>query len=133
MGSYYFKNDVDYEPGQPFLGGGEQALAGDQAAGVIRALDVTTGAKRWEFELHSPPWAGVLSTAGGLVFGGTNEGNFFALDGARGNVLWHFQTGGPIRANPMSFSIDGRQHVAIAGGNAIFVFALPPTRPPRQD
>lgn len=126
MGSYYFKTEADYEPGQPFLGGGEQALGGDEASGVIRALDVTTGEKRWEFELHSPPWAGVLSTAGGLVFGGTDEGNFFALDEANGNVLWQFQTGGAIRANPMSFSIDGQQHVAIAAGSAIFVFALTP-------
>jgi alcohol dehydrogenase (cytochrome c) len=128
MGSRYFKTDVDYEPGQPFLGGGEQALGGDQAAGVIRALAVTTGQKRWEFPLHSPPWAGVLSTAGGLVFGGTDEGNFFALDDRTGEPLWDFQTGGAIRANPISFAVDGRQQIAIAAGNAIFVFGLPRAR-----
>jgi alcohol dehydrogenase (cytochrome c) len=126
MGSHYFKTEADYKPGQPFLGGGEQALGGDQASGAIRALDVATGRQQWEFELHSPPWAGVLSTAGGLVFGGTNEGNFFALDEATGNALWQFQTGGAISANPMSFAIDGRQHVAIAAGGALFVFGLPP-------
>ncbi len=125
MGSYYFKGEVEYEPGKPFLGGGEQALGGDQASGVIRALEVMTGERRWEFKLHSPPWAGVLSTAGGLVFGGSNEGNFFALDDRTGKALWQFQTGGAIRANPMSFSIDGRQHVAVAAGNAILVFGLP--------
>jgi alcohol dehydrogenase (cytochrome c) len=65
-----------------------------------------------------------LSTAGGLVFGGSNEGNFYALDGNTGKPLWDFQTGGGIVANPISFLIDGKQHVAIAAGQAVFVFGL---------
>jgi alcohol dehydrogenase (cytochrome c) len=64
---------------------------------------------RWEFKLHSPPWAGVLSTAGGLVFGGSDEGNFYALDALTGKPLWDFQTGGPMFSNPISFALDGRQ------------------------
>jgi alcohol dehydrogenase (cytochrome c) len=125
MGAYYFKGEAKYEPGKSFLGGGEQAIRGDKAEGFVRALDLMTGTKKWEFKLHSPPWAGILSTAGGLVFGGTNEGNFFALDDQTGEALWQFQTGGAIRANPVSFSLDGKQHVAIAAGNAILVFGLP--------
>ena len=125
MGSLYFKGEAEYIPGTFFTAGGEQALSGDDASGAVRALEVETGQVRWEFPLHSPPWAGVLSTAGGLVFGGTNEGNFFALDALTGEAMWEFQTGGEIRANPISFSIDGKQHVAIAAGQALFVFALP--------
>ncbi|MDH4066915.1 MAG: PQQ-dependent dehydrogenase, methanol/ethanol family, partial [Acidobacteriota bacterium] len=64
-------------------------------------------------------------TAGGLVFGSTNEGNVFALDAGTGRPLWDFQTGGACIANPISFQIDGRQHVATACGRALFVFALP--------
>ena len=79
---------------------------------------------KWEFRLHSPPWAGVLSTAGGLVFGGTNEGQVFALDAATGEVRWRFQTGGAVHSNPIAFSIDGAQRIAIASGYAIFVFGL---------
>lgn len=124
MGAYYLKGEAVYVPGEYFLGGGEQALTGDEAYGAIRALDAMTGNKKWEFNLHSPPWAGVLSTAGGLVFGGTNEGNVFALHARTGEALWEFQTGGAIRANPISFSIDGMQYVAIAAGNAMFVFGL---------
>jgi alcohol dehydrogenase (cytochrome c) len=100
-------------------------LAGDAAYGAVRALDVLTGKLRWEFKLHSPPWAGLLSTAGGLVFGGSEEGNFFALHAETGQSLWQFQTGGRVHANPVSFAIDGRQHIAIASGNAILVFGLP--------
>jgi alcohol dehydrogenase (cytochrome c) len=66
-----------------------------------------------------------MATAGGLVFGGTQEGHIFALDAATGEPLWSFFTGSPVRTNPMSFLIDGRQHVAMAGGNALFVFGLP--------
>ena len=90
----------------------------------MRALDVKTGKQAWDFKLPSPPWAGVMATAGGLVFGGSNEGNFFALDATTGKPLWQFQTGGAIRSGPMSFLADGKQHVAVAGGHALFVFAL---------
>jgi alcohol dehydrogenase (cytochrome c) len=125
MGAYYFKGEAKYVPGKEFMAGGEQALLGDEAYGAIRALDVLTGKLKWEFRLQSPLWSGVLSTAGGLVFGGTNEGSLFALDAETGKALWDFQTGGPVRSNPISFSLDGRQYVASAAGFSIFVFALP--------
>ena len=124
MGSHYFKSEVEYEPGEYFMGGGERALAGDDASGAIRALDVATGEMRWEFRQHSPPWAGVLSTAGGLVFAGSEEGNFYALDARTGEPLWQFQTGGDVRSNPIAFQIDGRQRVAVAAGRALLVFGL---------
>jgi alcohol dehydrogenase (cytochrome c) len=124
MGSVYYKAEVEYEPGQPFLGGGEQALSGDEASGAIRALDALTGELRWEFELKSPPWAGVMATAGGLVFGGSNEGNVFALDMRDGKPLWDFQTGAAIRTNPMSFAVDGKQRIATTGGKTLYVFGL---------
>jgi alcohol dehydrogenase (cytochrome c) len=76
----------------------------------------------WEFPLHSPPWSGVLSTAGGLVFGGANEGHFFALNAATGKPLWRFPTGGPVQSNPVSFMSNGKQLVAVAAGHALFVF-----------
>ena len=124
MGAVYYKADVEYEEGEPFLGGGEQALRGDDAAGAIRALDVLTGRQQWEFMLHSPPWAGVMATAGGLVFGGSDEGNIFALDAASGKPLWDFQSGGAVRTNPMSFAVDGKQRVVSTSGGTMFVFGL---------
>ncbi len=124
-GSYYFKSDVEFKPGTFFAGGGERAIDGDEKAwGAIRALEVTTGKLKWEFRLHTPAWAGVLATAGGLVFSGSNEGNFYALDAETGKPLWEIQTGAAITANPIGFLIDGKQHVAIAAGQALFVFGL---------
>jgi alcohol dehydrogenase (cytochrome c) len=66
----------------------------------------------------------VLSTAGGLVFGGTDEGDVFALDSASGKPLWRFQTGGKIRSNPMSYQSDGKQFITMAAGSAVFTFGL---------
>ena len=125
MGAVYYKSEAEYEPGKPFMGGGEQALSGDDAAGSVRALDVRTGELRWKFPLLSPPWAGVMATAGGLVFGGSNEGNFYALDAETGKSLWDFTAGAAARSNPISFQVDGRQMVAMAAGGALFVFGLP--------
>ncbi len=125
-GSYYFKSDAKFKPGTMYAGGGERAIDGEgKAWGALRALEATTGKLRWEFRLHTPAWAGVMATAGGVIFGGTNEGNFFALDATTGKPLWDFQTGAGIGANPISFSIDGKQHVAIAAGGALLVFGLP--------
>ena len=123
MGSIYFKSDVEYRPGTYYTGGSEKRLD-DEAWGAVRALDVRTGRAVWDFRLPSPPWGGVLSTAGGLVFGGSNEGNVFALDAKTGGALWQFQTGGAIRSSPISFMVDKRQHVTIAGGRAFLTFAL---------
>ena len=123
MGSIYFKTPVEYRPGTYYTGGSEKRLD-EESWGAVRAIDVKTGKQAWDFALPSPTWAGVLSTAGGLVFSGSNEGNFYALDAKTGKPLWQFQTGGLIRSGPMSFAVDGKQHVAVAGGRAIFVFAL---------
>ena len=123
MGSIYFKSGVEYRPGTYYTGGSEKRLD-EESWGAVRAIDVRTGKPEWDFTLPSPPWAGVMATAGGLVFSGSNEGNFFALDAATGRPLWQFQTGGAIRSGPMSFLANGKQHVAIAGGHSLFVFAL---------
>jgi alcohol dehydrogenase (cytochrome c) len=69
--------------------------------------------------------AGVLGTAGGVVFASDPEGSLVALNARTGEKLWHYQTGGDIRSSPISYQVDGTQYVAIAGDSALFVFALP--------
>jgi len=123
-GSLFHKGDAEYKPGGIFTGGSIRGLPGVEPKGSIQALEVETGKMRWEFPLQSPPWAGVLSTAGGLVFASANEGYFFALDAATGKPLWRFQTGGPIFSNPISYWSDGKQHIALAAGHALITFAL---------
>jgi alcohol dehydrogenase (cytochrome c) len=65
-----------------------------------------------------------MATAGGLVIAGSNEGNVFALDAATGKPLWDFQAGGPVRTNPMSFAVDGKQRIVTTAGGTMFVFGL---------
>ncbi|MGH9672124.1 MAG: PQQ-binding-like beta-propeller repeat protein, partial [Bryobacteraceae bacterium] len=123
-GTIYYKEEVRYQPGRWFTAGGNRGIPKIEPVGAIRALRATTGEMAWEFPLRQPPWAGVMATAGGLVFGGTSEGYVFALDAGSGKPLWRFPAGGPVFSAPMSFLSDGRQHVAIAAGNALFAFAL---------
>jgi len=120
----FYKVKPHYKPGAMFEAGFVQNRVGVEPYGAVKALHPFSGKIKWEFKLHSLASGGLLSTAGGLLFGGDRDGNFFALDGRSGKLLWYFQTGGTIWANPISFSVDKKQHVAIAAGQAIFAFAI---------
>jgi len=92
-----------------------------------RAIDIQTGKIAWEVPQVGAPegnYSGVLSTAGGLVFYGETGGGFAAVDAATGETLWHFETGQEWRASPMTYSVNGRQYVAIASGGNILSFDL---------
>jgi alcohol dehydrogenase (cytochrome c) len=98
----------------------------DKAYGALRAIDVTTGARKWEFKYATPSFSGVLSTASGVVFGGDNEGNFMAFNARTGANLWHYQTGSGLwGAAPITYMLDGRQYVVVGSGSAVTAFAVP--------
>jgi len=100
----------------------------DPAKKILRAFNIDTGKAAWQIDLPGPVqsnYAGVLSTAGGLVFFGESSGGFAAVDAATGKYLWHFETNHPIKASPMSYMVGGRQYVAIASGSNVLSFALP--------
>jgi len=123
--SVYRKGEQEYTAGNRYIGSVPLIdLPEDLGNGGIRALNPKTGAKVWEYKLQTKPWAGVLSTAGGLVFGGSDEGYFFALDAATGKEMWRQNLGGIIRANPVTYLVDGKQMVTIAAGNAMFTFGV---------
>lgn len=68
----------------------------------------------------------MLATAGGLVFYGETSGGFAAVDAKAGKTLWHFEAGGSAwKASPMTYTVEGRQYVAIASDANILAFALP--------
>jgi alcohol dehydrogenase (cytochrome c) len=113
-----------YHEGHDFLGSIYVPVKGEKTSGAMRALDPLTGEKKWEFPYSSPPWGGALSTAGNMVFGGDAEGNFIAFDAHTGKDLWHMQLGAAIYSSPITYSVDGRQYVAIPAGAALFAFAL---------
>jgi PQQ-dependent dehydrogenase (methanol/ethanol family) len=122
----YTRETITPKPGEPFTGGDPQEDHKRGAPGAIRAIDPLTGDIRWNFPMHlGSAAAGVLGTAGGVVFASDPEGNLVALDARTGAKLWHYQTGAEIRTSPMSYAVDGKQYVAIAGDSTLFVFGLP--------
>jgi alcohol dehydrogenase (cytochrome c) len=92
----------------------------------VRALDLTTGKLMWEYkQINSRRYgAGLLSTAGGLIFAGDDQGFLTALDARAGKALWHFNTGQQISASPMTYMVDGKQHIALTAGSNVVSFAL---------
>jgi alcohol dehydrogenase (cytochrome c) len=107
------------------VGSGQKEDTG-QFPGAIRAIDPATGNVQWSYDLHQGSWAaGVLATAGGVVFASSKDGNLIALDARTGQHIWHYQTGAEIMSSPISYSVDGRQYVAVSTDGALFTFALP--------
>lgn len=113
--------------GSLFLGSVSTYASGDTVQVGVRALEPTTGAVRWEYS--SPPRTdypmvgGVMTTSGDVLFIGDRT-SFIAFDARTGLRLWDVNLGGTIRANPMTYAVNGRQHVAIPAGNTLFVFRL---------
>lgn len=103
--------------------------------GTLSAIDVATGAIRWQQKTDEPLVGGTLATAGGLVFTGEGNGNFSAFDSQTGKRLWQFNCGAGVNAPPISYEVGGRQYVAVAAGGskiwgyrqggAVVVFTLP--------
>jgi alcohol dehydrogenase (cytochrome c) len=99
-------------------------FAPEESWGKIIAIEPATGEIRWEHRILTPPWSGVMATAGNLVFGGTFEGNVFALDARSGERLWRFAGNDRIYSSPISFLANGRQHVSMPVGDVLITFAL---------
>jgi alcohol dehydrogenase (cytochrome c) len=99
------------------------------ANSTLRALDYRTGKVIWNHELgDGESIAGILTTAGHLLFSADNSGNLLALDPATGKTLWHLNMGGKLDASPMTYQLDGRQYLIFAVQDILYAFALPPTQ-----
>ena len=112
--------EVEYEPGERFMGAqsGLALAPGADHVGEVQAWNVDTGRRVWT---HPYPtsinWGGMLATGGGLVFsGGTNDRKLHAFDAETGKLLWEFPTNSGILAPPSSFTLDGKQYIAIQSG-----------------
>jgi alcohol dehydrogenase (cytochrome c) len=113
--------------------GGRRLVEGKEQWAALRAIDPTTGERRWEHRYRSYPstisldlTGGLMSTASGLVFTGDNDGYFYAFDAASGKELWKYQTGAPVWGSAaISYMLDGKQHVLTTAGLTFIDFALP--------
>jgi alcohol dehydrogenase (cytochrome c) len=96
----------------------------DGIRGGLTAWDPVSGKKVWEAPNKSPFWAGVLSTAGGVVFTGSQTGAFMAFDSKTGKKLWQFQTGSGITGLPIAWEHKGKQYITVTSGSATVYAAL---------
>jgi alcohol dehydrogenase (cytochrome c) len=96
------------------------------ANSTLRALDYRTGKVVWNHELgNGGTIAGILTTAGHLLFTADNSGNLLAVDPATGKTLWHLNVGGDLLASPMTYELDGRQYLIVPTQDNLYAFALP--------
>jgi len=121
-----------------------QITPGTDNVGVIEAISVQTGETVWKREQRAGQLS-LMSTGGGLVFGGDVNGRFRAYDQRTGDVRWEVNLGAPVNGYPITFAVNGKQYVAVSTGgsglalglvsltpdlrpglrNQLFVFALP--------
>jgi len=93
---------------------------------TLRALDYRTGKVVWNHELGDrESLAGILTTAGHLLFSADNSGNLLALDPTTGKNLWHLNAGGRMQASPMTYELDRQQYLIMPVQNILYAFALP--------
>jgi alcohol dehydrogenase (cytochrome c) len=110
---------VDYKVGQRYIG--LENLPAPREAGSpiahVDAIEPLTAKHRWRAPIMDiPHYSAMLATAGGLLFTGKETGEFIAIDIDSGKTVWQFQTGSGINAQPITFTVQGRQYVAIQSG-----------------
>jgi alcohol dehydrogenase (cytochrome c) len=124
--SMYFKREDTWQAGRAFLGGTMRNPQGDKPQKFLRAIDLQTGEVKWEVPQQGFgfSWGGILTTAGGLAIYGEDSGSLVAADVTSGKALWSFAANSSWKASPMTYSFDGKQFVAMAGGSTILAFGL---------
>jgi alcohol dehydrogenase (cytochrome c) len=113
--------------------GGPRRVEGRDQFAALRAIDPTTGERKWEHRFRSYPSSvsldltgGVMTTSTGLLFTGDNDGSFYAFESATGRQLWRADVGAPVWGTaPISYMLDGRQWVVTPAGLKLAAFALP--------
>jgi alcohol dehydrogenase (cytochrome c) len=131
----YHVEEAKYPGGKLWLGGAFKVIASEKQWGRLAAVNIDTGKMAWKFDTEQPLIGGVLATAGNLVFNGEGNGLFRAFDARSGKKLWEYQCGAGVNAPAVSYTVGGKQYVAVAAGgntqldfkrgNSVIVFALP--------
>ena len=130
----YHVETAKYPGGKLWLGGAFKVIPSEKQWGRVAAVNVDTGKLAWKHDTEQPLIGGGLATAGGLFLFGEGNGSFNALDSATGKKLWSFNCGAGANAMPVSYTVKGKQYVAMGcggntqldfkRGNSVFVFSL---------
>jgi alcohol dehydrogenase (cytochrome c) len=134
-----FKKDEEarFIAGQQYFGGSFTWDPVEKSSGWLTAVKASTGEVKWRYESPRPMLASVTATSGDMIFTGELTGDFLAIDGRNGNVVYRFNNGGAIVGGVISYAVKGKQYVAVVSGMAaafwqaqpgatmLTVFALP--------
>ncbi|MBS1820471.1 MAG: PQQ-dependent dehydrogenase, methanol/ethanol family [Acidobacteria bacterium] len=125
--SIFSTKPQEFQEGKAYYSTGARHRPEEDAKKYLLAYDLRKGEFVWRQpqvgDSHS--FAGVMSTASGLVAFGDDAQMFEIIDARTGKPLWHFNTGQAMHSSPMSYAVNGKQYFAVAAGNDLFAFALP--------
>jgi len=134
MPMMYWVNHETLKPPAQWWGG-TTAAKQQGNYGIVSAIDLRTGRIAWQTRLEKPIISGLVATAGGLVFTGTSDKHFIALDAKTGRQVWSAATDAAVNAPPISYEVGGVQYVAVAAtglqtlntprGDEMIAYALP--------
>ena len=114
----YHVETAAYPGGKLWLGGAFKTIEAEKQWGRLAAVNIDTGKMAWKFDTEQPLIGGALATAGDLLFYGEGNGMFRALHAGTGKLLWEFNCGAGANAMPVSYTVSGKQYVAMGcGGN----------------
>jgi glucose dehydrogenase len=110
--------EVSYIAGTPYVGADVKMKPGPGGhRGELSAWDPLARKKAWVVHEDFPVWSGTVVTAGDVLFYGTMDGWFKALDARSGQLLWQFKTASGVIGQPVTYlGPDGRQYVAVMAG-----------------
>jgi alcohol dehydrogenase (cytochrome c) len=119
-------DELRFIPGQSYMGGSYTYDPVDKSGGWLTAVNASTGTIGWKYHSKRPMLAGVTTTSSNLVFTGELTGDFVALDARDGNVLYRFNTGGPVTAGIITYTTGGKQYVGVMSGAMSGFWRAPP-------
>jgi glucose dehydrogenase len=97
---------------------------GGWSEAMTEAIDYRAGKVRWAHRWEGGARAGILSTAGNLVFTGGSSNDLVALNATTGEALWHARLNAAISSGPITYELDGHQYVVVAAANRLWSFVM---------
>ncbi|MGG3560724.1 PQQ-dependent dehydrogenase, methanol/ethanol family [Neobacillus rhizosphaerae] len=130
----FTRSEEKFKEGSMYLGSIIAPVDDSPRRGTVTAIDVKTNKIAWQKVWDDSAYSGVLTTKGGLVFVGHNDGRLIAYDAKTGDQVWEFKTDAGVNAAPIAYEVDGKQYISVlvagnslAGtkhGDSLWTFAL---------